>query len=175
MFIYEENYIANLAIVKLPPLLASCFLAIYNYVCAKYIVLSSIALCASYFNLSVDMYIFYYDHDVHAGLCSHVLLWLPFTVFIPTIADDTVTVSQCYTGQFDCGLNSTNLQCINVSLVCNGNEDCMNGADEAMCGKYYNSVIACWLIHVSQVTDLYSYSYRRRKMILFRGARFQCG
>ena len=50
--------------------------------------------------------------------------------------DDTVTVSQCYNGQFDCGLNSTNLQCINTSLVCDGNEDCMNGADEAMCGKY---------------------------------------
>ena len=52
-----------------------------------------------------------------------------------TNADDTVTVSQCYTGQFDCSFNSTNFQCINKSLVCDGNEDCMNGADEDLCGK----------------------------------------
>ena len=58
-------------------------------------------------------------------------------VYNVTTVDDTVN-SQCHTGQFDCGLdlNSTNSQCINNSFVCDGNEDCVNGADETMCGMY---------------------------------------
>ena len=58
-----------------------------------------------------------------------------FCIIMFITIDDTVN-SQCLTGQFDCSLNSTNSQCINNSLVCDGNEDCLNAADEAICGMH---------------------------------------
>ena len=41
---------------------------------------------------------------------------------------------QCGIGEFDCGPNSNGRQCINSSQICDSNNDCDNGADEANCG-----------------------------------------
>ena len=51
-----------------------------------------------------------------------------------TITDGTVTAVQCGMEEFDCGLNSNDRQCINISLMCDGKNDCQNDADEANCG-----------------------------------------
>ena len=55
-------------------------------------------------------------------------------MFNVTIADGTVTAVQCGMKEFDCGLNSNDRQCINISLMCDGKNDCQNDADEASCG-----------------------------------------
>lgn len=76
-----------------------------------------------------------------------------------TIADSTVTVVQCGIEEFDCGPNSNSRQCINNSLICNGNNDCDNGADEANCGMYVCNCIAMTLHYC------YSHHYLHKAMI----------
>ena len=49
-----------------------------------------------------------------------------------------VNTTRCSSGQFNCGPPPTYPQCIRDSWVCDGDRDCTNGADEAMCGMYYD-------------------------------------
>ena len=54
----------------------------------------------------------------------------------------TVNVTQCRNGQFDCSPAAGYPQCISNLWVCDGDRDCRNGADEAICpnGMYYESM-----------------------------------
>ena len=70
-------------------------------------------------------------------------MWLSSYLLMNTLCNGSVTggtvdviVSQCNSGQFDCAPNSTDSQCISNSWICDGDRDCKNGADEAMCGMY---------------------------------------
>ena len=63
-------------------------------------------------------------------LCNNFLCF----DFDGSVAGGTVDVLQCSSEEFDCAPNSTNSQCISNSWVCDGDQDCQNGADEAMCG-----------------------------------------
>ena len=40
----------------------------------------------------------------------------------------------CGSGRFDCGSDTGFFRCISNSWVCDGDEDCMDGVDEATCG-----------------------------------------
>ena len=59
-------------------------------------------------------------------------------MFNGIVADGTVT--QCVIGQFDCGASSHTQRCVQYSWVCDAEEDCDNGADEAMCGMYHGPI-----------------------------------
>ena len=55
-------------------------------------------------------------------------------MFIVAIAGTTTNAIACNIGKFDCGpSSSTRDRCIEYSWVCDGEEDCDNRADEAMC------------------------------------------
>lgn len=44
---------------------------------------------------------------------------------------DATPPAGCTLGEFDCG---TGTECIDAQRVCDGNDDCSNGADEQSCG-----------------------------------------
>ena len=73
---------------------------------------------------------------------------------------DAVNTTHCNSGQFFCGAGSTFLQCISNSWVCDRDRDCSNGADEADCGMYYDSIISRILsVHIAKLLEGKIFSY----------------
>ena len=68
-------------------------------------------------------------------VCISLILLLHIAV-----APGAVNTTQCNNGQFYCGADST-YPCISSTWVCDRDRDCSNGADEASCGVYYDSII----------------------------------
>lgn len=73
--------------------------------------------------------------------------------YVAATADNT---TQCSSGQFYCSSQFTFPQCISNSWVCDGDSDCSNGADEATCGTYYNSILFATHIKLYLVCKSYN-------------------
>ena len=79
-------------------------------------------------------------HVLCKYICMYVHLLMPLLNI--AVAPTEVNATQCNSGQFYCGADSTNRQCIFNSWVCDGDRDCSNGADEADCGMDCDSIIS---------------------------------
>ena len=75
------------------------------------------------------------------ALCNNflellIVIFIDWLVLTAATTAGTINTIECNIGKFDCGPSATGQRCISYTWVCDGEDDCSNGADEAMCSMY---------------------------------------